>query len=122
MGDDLTGDAVLDAALNYIKTNCEDLCMCSQEPTSYIEATSTYMLAKTPMTQIEFGSPVDLVGGGRKMQVAQQSDFPVSKTGDAVYVALVSAGSFLRATPCPTCSMTVGGTTTCASWWIEFEG
>lgn len=122
MGDDLTGDEVLDAALNYIKTNCAELCMCSQKPTNYTEATSTYMLAKTPMSPISFGSPTNLDGGGRKMQVVQQSDFSVTNTGDAVYVALVSGSLFLRATPCQTCTMTAGGTTTCASWYLEFEG
>lgn len=80
-------DAAYDAGLNYIQDNVETLHICSTEPTTYAEATSTYSLgSKSSPTVAE---PSDKTGGGRECVVSAITDGTVSADGTAAYYALV---------------------------------
>jgi hypothetical protein len=86
-------DSVLDAALDYIDTNCSDLYICSQEPTTLEEANSTYALGTSSSPAV--GSPDDGDTSGRKVTVAAISDGTVSADGTATHWALVSGTELL---------------------------
>lgn len=88
-------DSVLDGLLNQLVTNVTTLFICSQEPTTYAAASSTYKLGtKTPIT---VGAPGARTPNGRKATVPSFSDGVVSGTGTATHWALCS-GSVLLAT------------------------
>lgn len=80
-------DDALDGALNVIKTNANALYICSAEPSTYTEATSTYALgSKTSPT---LGAIGDATGGGRKFTMSAITDGSVTGTGTASHWALV---------------------------------
>lgn len=86
-----------DAALNVIKNNTENLYICSAQPTTFAEASSTYKLGTKASPTI--GSPEAGDVSGRKIVVSAISDGAVSATGEATWVALTddSASKLLAA-------------------------
>lgn len=77
-------DLMLDAALDYIKNNATQLCVCNAQPTTYAQATSTYKLAlRTGLTSGSFTGPADWAGG-RQLTVNQQAAITVD-TGGGCY-------------------------------------
>jgi hypothetical protein len=86
-------DAVFDAALQYIVTNCDGLYITSQQATTYTGASSTYALGhKTPPS---IGAPADDTSG-RKVTVAAITDGTVTGSGTASHYALTySTGTAL---------------------------
>lgn len=86
------GNEVFDAALSYISANTEKLYICSQQPTTFAEASSTYALGSaTP----SFTGPADDTSG-RKLTVDAISNGSVSATGTAAWIALTDdSGSLL---------------------------
>lgn len=85
-------DNVLDAALNYIKTNVENLYICSQQPTTFAQAATTYAVGvKAAPT---FTGPVDDTSG-RKVTVSAITDGSVTATGTAAWVALTDDSASL---------------------------
>lgn len=93
----LLADYVLDAALAKLDTEANRLDICSQEPTTYAEATSTYTLGNK--TGLSVGAPADRTPNGRKVTVASFSDGSVTGTGTATHWAVVdTANSRLLAT------------------------
>lgn len=90
-------DYIFDAALAKLDTEANRLDICSQEPTSYAQATSTYTLGNN--TSISIGSPEDRTPNGRKVVVAATSGGSVTGTGSATHWAIVdTANSRLLAT------------------------
>ena len=90
-------DNVLDASLEYISTNATHLYICSQEPTTLTEATTTYALgSKAGPT---FGAIQDREeeGGGRELPVDAITGGAVTDTGTATHYALVSNTELLAA-------------------------
>lgn len=88
-------DNVLDAALEYIATNATHLYICSQEPATLTEATTTYALgSKSAPT---FGALQDRAGGGRELPVDAITGGAVTSTGTATHYALVSNTELLAA-------------------------
>ena len=78
---------VFDNGLTVLDTAANALHLCSQEPTTYTEATATYTLGvKTSPT---ISVPGDRTGGGRKVTVSAISDGTVTATGTATSWALV---------------------------------
>lgn len=79
-------DGTLDAALTRIKTNVENLYLCSQQPTTFAQASSTYKLATkaTPAS----GTIVDGDVSGRKLPFNSISDGTVNTNGTATWLAL----------------------------------
>lgn len=87
----LIADYVLDAALAKLDTEANRLDICSQEPTTYAEATSTYTLGNK--TSLSVGAPADRSPSGRKVTVAAITDGSVTGTGTASHWAIVDTGN-----------------------------
>lgn len=86
-------DTMVDQALAWVKTNTAQLCVCSSEPNTYAEATSTYKLGQKAHTIS--GSPQDWGSSGREIAVDALSSVSISTPGTAAHIALVhsSVGS-----------------------------
>lgn len=83
-------DYVLDAALAKL-AEANRLDICSQEPTTYAEATTTYTLGNK--TSLSVGAPTDRTPTGRKAVVAAITDGTVTGTGTATHYALSDTGN-----------------------------
>ena len=83
-------DNVYDNGLAILDTYADRLDLCSQEPTTYAEATSTYTLGCK--TTITVGSPED-GATGRKVAVSAISAGSVSGTNTATHFALTDVSS-----------------------------
>ena len=112
-------DVILDTALDYIKNNVTQECVCSAQPTTYAEATSTYKLAiKTGLTSGSFTGPADGSPNGRKLTVNEQASITVDTGGDATHIALCSGSVLLYVTTCTLQTLTGGNTVTVPLWTI----
>jgi len=110
------GNRVFDNGLTVLDTEANRIDICSTEPTTYAEATSTYTLGNS--TSLSIGAPQDRSGGGREVVVAAISDGSVTGTGTAAYYAIVdTANSRLLATGSLSASQSVtsGNTFTLSS-------
>ena len=79
-------DYVMDAALAKYDTEANRLDICSQEATTYTEATTTYSLGNK--TSLSIGSPADRSGGGREVTVAAFTDGSTTADGTASHWAI----------------------------------
>ena len=80
-------DLALDAAVGWFTANVTRLDICSQEPTSYTEATSTYTLGnKTGLTMT--GPSDSSSPAGRAATVPAVSDGTVTSNGTASHWAI----------------------------------
>lgn len=109
-------DRVFDNGLTVLDTEANRIDICSQEPTTYAAATSTYTLGNS--TSLSIGAPQDRSGGGREVVVAAITDGSVTGTGTATHYAIVDTiNSRLLATGSLTASQSVtsGNTFTLSS-------
>lgn len=79
-------DRVFDNGLTVLDTEANRVDICSQEPTTYAAATSTYTLGNT--TSISISAPTDGDTSGRKVTLAAISGASVSGTGTATHYAI----------------------------------
>lgn len=84
-------DRVFDNGLTVLDTEVNRLDICSQEPTTYAQATSTYTLGNK--TSPTVGAPADRSPSGRKVTVSAITDGTVSGTGTATHWALTDTGN-----------------------------
>ena len=109
-------DNAMDAGLNYISSTSGRLDICTQEPATYTEATSTYTAGnKTPPT---VGSPTNGDSSGRKVVISAITDGDITTTGTATHWALVAttATELLATTSLSSSqSVTTGNTFTLAA-------
>jgi hypothetical protein len=120
-------DAMLDAALNYIKNGATQICVCSAQPATYAEATTThdggaskYKLAlKGSLSSSDFTGPADGTPDGRKLTVNQQATITVDASASATHIALCSADTLLYVTTCTSQALTAGNTVTIPAWIIR---
>jgi hypothetical protein len=84
-------DNVLDQGVKYVDDNCDALYICSAQPTTYAEATSTYALGTKASPTI--GAPENGASTGRRVIVSAITDGTVSGTDDATHFALVKTGT-----------------------------
>lgn len=84
-------DRVFDSGLTILNTEANRLDLCSQEPTTYAEATSTYTLANK--TSPTIGTPSDRTGGGREAVVSAITDGSVTGTGTVTHYAVVDTSN-----------------------------
>lgn len=84
-------DRVFDNGLTVLDTEANRLDICSQEPVTYTEATSTYTLGNK--TSLSVGAPTDAAPNGRKVDVASFTDGSVTGTGTATHWAVVDTGN-----------------------------
>lgn len=89
-------DEVLDQGLDWLDTNGTRLDICSQEPTTYAEATSTYTLGNK--TGINPAAPSDRSPNGREVVIAAIADGSVTGTDTATHWALSNGSDTLVAT------------------------
>lgn len=92
----LIADAALDAALAVV-ADCDALYLCTQEPTSYAEASSTYAVGTKASPSV--GAAGDRTPSGRKVTVAAiTTGGNITGGGTATHWALTKAsGTLLRA-------------------------
>lgn len=82
---------ILDNGLSALAGSNRVLHICSAEPTTYAEASSTYTLGNKSAPSI--GSPGDRTPNGRKVTVGAISDGAVTGTNTATWFALVDTGT-----------------------------
>lgn len=106
-----TPDAVLDIGLNaMIRNVVTRVDVCSAQPTTYTEATSTYTLADVTVDSSDF----TLAAGdtsGRKVTMGAQSGVTIDASDDATHIAFTDGTSTLyHVTTCPTKALSTPGT------------
>lgn len=114
-------DNALDGGLDYLTTNGNRLDVCSQEPATYTEATSTYTLGNKTAASVGAAAAGDV--SGRKVTVAAVTDGTVSGSGTASHWALsYTTGTELLAANSLSASQSVtsGNTWTLPAFDIEF--
>jgi hypothetical protein len=84
-------DRVFDNGLTVLDTEANRLDICSQEPTTYTEATSTYTLGNK--TSLTVNAPQDGVSNGRRVRVSAITDGTVTATGTATHWAVVDTSN-----------------------------
>jgi hypothetical protein len=87
---------VLDNGLQYLTDNGTRLDICSQEPTTFTEATSTYTLGNK--TGLSIGPPEARSPSGRKVVVPAISDGSLTADGTASHYAITDGSAELLAT------------------------
>lgn len=118
-----TNDEAPDAYLAVIATADKQI-LCSQQPTSYAEASATYNLAEVALTPGDGNGDFtigDGVTSGRRLTIAAQADVPVSVTGEVTHVAyvLTTDSKLLHVTTCTATAVQDGGTVDVGSHYIE---
>lgn len=116
-------DNVLDAALNYIKSNGDRLFVCTAQPTTYAEAGTASNLATGTIGTGDYTGPADGTTAGtlgRRLKVNEKASVSITATGTASHVGIgYSASSLLLyVTTCTAQALTSGGTVTVPEWWI----
>jgi len=84
-------DTMLDTALNWLKTNVDAVYICSSQPTTYSEATSTYKLGGATSYAIA-GSPGDYASG-RQIAVTAKSSIAISVASSTTMAHVALTGS-----------------------------
>jgi len=114
-----SSDSVMDAALDVI-AGCTLLTVCSAQPTTYAEASSTYKLADVVIDSGDFTKGNGDVSG-RKVTVGAQNAVTIDASDTATHVALCVSGSstLVYVTTCTSQSLTAGGTVDVPAFDIE---
>lgn len=115
--------AVIDAQLDAAQGNL--LCVCSAEPSTYTEASSTYKLASTALTGGDFTKAAgDGGGGSRKNTLQAKTGISITADGTATHVAICDSTSsaLLRVTTCASQVLTSGGTVDVSAHKHEIGG
>ncbi|MFA5284161.1 MAG: hypothetical protein WC347_01060 [Smithellaceae bacterium] len=114
-------DDVLDAALNYVKSNATRICVCSAQPTTYNEAITTYKLAIKTIASTDFTGPADGDTSGRKLTVNQEATITVDAPGTALFIALCDSvnSKLLYVTTCTSQAILAGDIITIPLWKME---
>lgn len=111
-------DSLLDLALQALEDNADRLDICSSEPTTYEEATTTYTVGDAVPA---YTGPGDGDVSGRKTAIDAITDGSVSATSTAVFWALTDGSTTLYATGSLTTSqaVTAGNVFTLTTFDIE---
>ena len=104
-------DAAMDAAFDFIRARVTQITVCSTQPTTYAEATSTYKLADGAITSTDI-TLGDGDTSGRKMTIGSQSNLTVDASGTAQHVALAGStgNTLLLVTTVTSQALTSGNT------------
>jgi len=74
---------IADNGLAAVKANCNKMVLCSQQPTSFTEANSTYALASVAMAPADFTLANGDTTGGRKVTSAAKTGIVPAVSGTA---------------------------------------
>lgn len=112
-----SSDAALDAILDYFATSTI-VCVCSQDPATYAEMTTTYMLLSTTLTGADFTKAADTTG--RKSTLTAKTAITITNAGTARVVCYgISASSTMTfRTTCTSNVLTAGGNTVTIPSWV----
>lgn len=103
-------DEIFDQGLDYADTNGTRIDICSSEPTTYAQATSTLTLGNK--TGVNTGATEDAATDGRRVIVPAVTDGSVTGSGTASHWALTDGSSTLLATgPLSTTQVVTSGNT-----------
>lgn len=91
-------DEVFDQGLDYADTNGTRIDICSQEPTSYGEATTAGTYSLGNKTGLNTGATQAGATDGRRVVVPAITDGSVTNTGTATHWALTDGSAVLLAT------------------------
>ena len=91
-------DEVFDQGLDYADTNGTRIDICSQEPTSYGEATTAGTYSLGNKTGLNTGATQAGATDGRRVIVPAITDGSVTNTGTATHWALTDGSAVLLAT------------------------
>jgi|GEM_PF-2533672 len=80
-----------DPALIQVKNTCDTLYLCSDEPASYYQATTTYKLGSAPLQTSDFTGPSDGSVSGRKLTLAAKQIASPTGSGTGRFVALADS-------------------------------
>jgi len=109
----LLPDGIIDGMLAYIRELVTGISVCSTQPTTYAQATSTYKLADVNgITSTKF-TLQDGAVSGRRITLAAQNGLTIDTTGTAAHVAWWSttgSGLLILVTTCTTQALTTGNT------------
>ena len=109
-------DAMLDAALDYVSTNANELYLCTSEPADRAAAISASVIAAaTP----SYSANADGDTSGRKKTVQQVTDASLTASGTVNHIALCSGTTLIYVTTCTPQAVSSGGTVTIPAWDIE---
>ena len=123
-------DAFYDAALNTVRSATTQITICSSQPTTFAEATTTFMLGRssdpssTPNAAIstsDFGALAP-DSSGRKLDVNARAGIHISTAGSAQHVALVSGAALLYVTTCTAQTVSIGNKVNMPTWKINIQG
>ena len=114
-------DDMIDASLNFLKTNCTRMFLCSQQPANYVEANATYNLATFTMDSGNYTGPANGDANGRKLTVNQMSGVNATANGTANHVVLgISSNTTIKyGTTCANQAVTTGNPIQINAWDIE---
>lgn len=105
---------VLDNGLSDLNANATNVYLCSTEPTSYTEASSTYKLASASngagFTAPLFGAPAAHSPNGRQVTSAAVAAAAVTATGTAAWVAYTTAAALQAVLSMTSQALTSGNT------------
>ena len=106
MAGEYINDEIFDGGLDYADTNGTRIDICSQVPTTYTQATSTYTLGNK--AGLNTGATANAASGtGRRVTVPAITDGSVTGTGTVTHWALTDASAVLLATGPLTASQAV---------------
>lgn len=111
-------DAMLDAALDYISANGNEMYVCSSQPATRAAAITASL---TALAVPSYQANADGDASGRKLAVDEEADIAIDTSGDATHIAICSATVLLYVTTCTTQTLGSGGTVTVPTWDIEIE-
>jgi hypothetical protein len=114
----IVADAVLDGALNVLKTTANLMTACSNQPANRADAVTNMMLGNVAMNSADY-TIADGTTNGRKVTMAQKSNVTVAANGTANHVALVDGSNLLYVTTATAQALTSGNTMTFNAWAIE---
>jgi hypothetical protein len=114
----------LDAALNYIKNNCDREFLCTTQPANYADANATLNLCTYSMNAANYTGPAaGNAANSRKVAVNQRTGNNAGANGTAAHVALgISGNTTLKyVTTCGSQAVTTGNPIQINAWNIEFD-
>lgn len=118
-------DSTLDSFLDIIADDGLRAHICSTQPTTYTEATTTFQLGTATLTAGDGNGDWVIADGdtsGRKLTMSQQTSITIDNTGTAQHIAITDATDTLYAvTTCTSQAVTSGNTATINAFDIEIS-
>ena len=110
-------DSVMDGALNVVDANMTAFHVNTVEPLDRAAAIADSLA--TVAVDAADGTLADGDSSGRKLTLAQQPNVPITVSGSATHVSIISAAILLYVTTCTLQALNSGGTVTLPAWDIE---